>query len=583
MSRFKPFLGGITARCSITTLLLLVFIASFTVSGAALAEFHGIGITMECSGQPRTCTGPSDCIDSNSCTADECNENIANTLSCRHKANYEDEGEDTISIKAGWQVVDPSGHNTRVPAAAGNLWITEIGGNTTCVVGAFVACTIGPDLGGGDGFVIFEQDVNLTPNAYVIQPSDTSPLLTQGFITVADHCDKTSDIGCDTGDQSPGWQFNTTLQDGCENPPEAPSTACGDTDQNACTTAGCDGAGVCVQEHIVNKCPTPGVCEDSNICNPGTGLCEVKFTPNSTACDDTDGSLCTIAGCDGGGTCNQVHFIPPCPNPGVCEDSNICNPGTGLCEVKYTPDSDACDDTDGDICTIAGCDGGGTCVQKHVESPCVEICRTPGFWATHGGVEKNNATNITQAVIDSVGYLDVCGFMIDNTDADPTAPLNESALEAMCTSPKGIIERQLVRQLTAAALNCVMSGASDGACTGTDRAELLADCNTACTGGISSRSVNDCIDEIDCFNNGGAWDGDHCASGLGYCEGTTIPCDDSGGCGQDVACIPSWETCHDRDLCLQDSNLCWDKPGPAGSSGECKLAKKNDIYYPDSP
>jgi len=216
----------------------------------------------------------------------------------------------------------------------------------------------------------------------------------------------------------------------------------------------------------------------------------------------------------------------------------------------------------------------------------VEICRTPGFWATHGGEEKNRSTNITQAVIDSVGYLEVCGDQITNTDAGALWGINDaSAIEAMCTSPKGTLERQLVRQLTAAALNCVMSGGTDGACTGTSRAEMLSDCNAACAGGLSTRSVNECIDEIDCFNNGGTWDGASCLTGVGYCEGTDDPgpivvCWDGNECAREVACIPSMETCHDLDLCLEDTDLCFEPPGPAGSSGECKLAKKNVIYYP---
>ena len=71
--------------------------------------------------------------------------------------------------------------------------------------------------------------------------------------------------------------------------------------------------------------------------------------------------------------------------------------------------------------------------------PSEEICRTPGFWGTHGGVEKGGP-NITQFAIDQAGgSIEICGQTITNTTpttTTPTAPGNDqSALEAICVSP----------------------------------------------------------------------------------------------------------------------------------------------------
>jgi hypothetical protein len=216
----------------------------------------------------------------------------------------------------------------------------------------------------------------------------------------------------------------------------------------------------------------------------------------------------------------------------------------------------------------------------------VAICRTPGFWATHAGEEKNRSQNITQAVIDSVGGLNVCGVLITNT-----VELDEfSSTQAMCVAVKGVSERQLVRQLTAAALNCVMSG-GDSDCVGGPIEDLYADCNEACLGNASDHSINECIGEIDCFNNGGYWAGDFCIYNPGVCSISDAVCDaegDGSECtgGVGDVCEPDpQENCHERELCQVDANgdpveggLCFVPPGPAGSSGDCNIAKRDDIY-----
>ena len=143
--------------------------------------------------------------------------------------------------------------------------------------------------------------------------------------------------------------------------------------------------------------------------------------------------------------------------------------------------------------------------------------------------------------------------------------------------------------MTAAALNCVMSG-GNGECTGTVIEDLYADCNALCAAGDAS-AFGDCEPALDCFNNGGDWDSGMCIN-TGECvfmdgydgipsrdecfvitEGDGEP---SGCAEQGEHCVVTELTCHDRDLCNEDESLCFLKPGAAGSSGACKTAKKND-------
>src|SRR5205823_14349521 len=83
------------------------------------------------------------------------------------------------------------------------------------------------------------------------------------------------------------------------------STPCTDTDGNVCTIAGCD-AGVCVQTHM--------------------------SATDSTPCPDSDGNACTTAGCNGAGVCDQSHMTQPCPGPGACHGG--CDPTTGTCTAQ---------------------------------------------------------------------------------------------------------------------------------------------------------------------------------------------------------------------------------------------------------
>src|SRR6266478_2087187 len=101
---------------------------------------------------------------------------------------------------------------------------------------------------------------------------------------------------------------------------------------------------------LVTPCPPNTECITS-ICTPTktdgvrTGLCDTSNVANSAPCSDTDGNLCTTAGCDGQGNCDH----------GVCVQTHM-----------FASSSTPCADTDGNNCTTAGCNGQGVCDQNHM-------------------------------------------------------------------------------------------------------------------------------------------------------------------------------------------------------------------------
>ncbi|HET9481316.1 MAG TPA: hypothetical protein VFP98_06120, partial [Candidatus Polarisedimenticolia bacterium] len=226
----------------------------------------------------------------------------------------------------------------------------------------------------------------------------------------------------------------------------------------------------------------------------------------------------------------------------------VCAPSTGECQsVPAFPAPEGCEE-----------DGA--------------ICRTAGFWGTHAGATKPRSVNITQAVINAVGPLSICGETIDVTIVNDDA----SALEALCVPVKGDQRLQLARQLTAAALNCVVSD-GDADCSETALyAAIFAECNMACAdSGASTMALASCISRVDCLNNGGV------VLGNGFCQTGSCggeleaPCNKETPCGGELACVPLDGTCHEQPLVNADLGLDYSTPGPAGSAKLCKGANKS--------
>jgi hypothetical protein len=326
---------------------------------------------------------------------------------------------------------------------------------------------------------------------------------------------------------------------------------------------------------INDACPGDAKVSATTECRASGGICDV-----AESCDGINDA------CPGDA---KVSATTECRGAaGECDEAESCDGINDACPADgYKPPGTPCTDDDGNVCTEALCDDAGNCTQDNdIEPPpdvCVadEICRTPGYWKTHAGEEKGDRPpgNVTQEVIDGAGGLDVCGFRITTTAVYPEAGWQESALEAMCVSVKGDKQRQLIRQLTAAALNCEISGGPSGDCSQFHQ-DLISDCNVICDANSDSSAMTDCIDAIDDFNNG--------LDAGGTCNVSGDFCYDVGDCTDqlDTRCDPN-DSCHDRSLCpdeeddgqINGSDYCF-MGGPAGSTGACKAASKNDKYLP---
>jgi hypothetical protein len=328
------------------------------------------------------------------------------------------------------------------------------------------------------------------------------------------------------------------------------SAQCGTSDQ--CTDRGCNptigttpGVSGCTVTSTAARCDATDTQCNEGSCNPATGCVN---TSTAARCDATD-TQCNEGSCNPQTGCVNTDTSARCGTDDGCFDKG-CNPETGCFNMDESGDCHL-DPSIPDVCELCdpsvGTDPGvsGCYVDLSADPICTPqelICRTPGFWGTHGGTEKNRSQNITQGVIDDYagGSLTICGVTIDST-----APVGagDSALEAMCASPRGDQTIQLARQLTSMALNCAVSeiGANCNGNVALD--DLFEDCNKACVGeATATRSVGQCIGEVDCFNNGGHVDGDSCSF--------------------------DGDNCHERELPEEFS-----PPGPAGSSGACKAAR----------
>lgn len=337
------------------------------------------------------------------------------------------------------------------------------------------------------------------------------------------------------------------------------------SDDSKCSTGSCDPAtGQCTQ--------TPKVCANDGLCS--TGSCDAASgncvqTPKSCA---QDGNKCTVEACNpANGQC-ESGAPKFCANDGLC-NTGSCDTATGNC--KQTPVT--CQQ-DSDNCTTEVCDTTtGQCHSVATNPPPTNcgaaICRTPGFWGTHAGTEKSGSQNITQAVITlGGGVLNVCGQAITNTVLND----DDSAVEGICVNVKDGSIFQLARQLTAAALNCVVSdGVPD--CSQTPLFQtLFASCNATCaSSSATSSQLTSCINQLNCLNNGGALNASGkcgagiCGDGVTSCTVGSI-CADGSECGGIDA-----GNCHQQLLVNSGLGINFEPPGGAGSSTECNNAIKN--------
>jgi len=318
-----------------------------------------------------------------------------------------------------------------------------------------------------------------------------------------------------------------------------------------------------------------GECDIAEQCTGGNGACPADgFVANGDPCS-TDGNVCTDDVCDGAGDCDHNPNTDPCDDglfcttgdacsagacgglPLDCSDSiectdDSCNEGSNAC--VNAPNNGNCEDGDlctADICSIqaAGCEFEFTCTT--------DICRSPGYWATHSGYEKlPKSINVAQLVLDAAGPLEVCGQMISATSNGGIPYVDglglSSDLEGLCMRARGVPQRRLYRHLTAAALNCAISGGDCDAILGKYVDVSFTECSDLCAGNPApdAPSLGECVENLDCFNNGGQMI--------------------DGSCVED---LPG--NCHETPLCNEGLGVC-PKSTPASSPKACQEARFNN-------
>jgi hypothetical protein len=124
---------------------------------------------------------------------------------------------------------------------------------------------------------------------------------------------------------------------------------------------------------------------------------------------------------------------------------------------------------------------------------------------------------------------------------------------------KGVRQRQLYRQLVAAAFNCGISGGDCETVSGQFIDVSFDACSDLCAGNPQpgGPTIGQCIGAFDCFNNGGQLVGGVCTYDL-----------------------PG--NCHEQVLCNEEIGVC-PKSGPASSSTLCKSVKDNGCTIDSCP
>jgi hypothetical protein len=322
-------------------------------------------------------------------------------------------------------IVEYEGDGTITTTCPGTVWTTGHGTSDApneVVFTPTVPVDVPPNQAIPPGFCVLEFDVK------VLGPSvDTTPNAIQqatGYIG--------TDASCDNGLQSTGSQSSSIPlcptctgtqcstsacnQDigQCVSTPLPSGTPC-DLDNNKCTTDQCDSSANCAFVGNVACAPAVPPCEGGQLCDPPTGNCvDQPDAQDSTPCADTDGSLCTTAGCDGLGNCSQTHMTTVCPpDTNDCTQDPPCNPQTGMCDHPPTPASTPCLDTDNDTCTTAGCDGQGTCNQSHVVCVTTTTSTTSSTTTSTSNTTTTSVTSTTSTTV-CVPVQENCSNMVDD-------------------------------------------------------------------------------------------------------------------------------------------------------------------------
>jgi hypothetical protein len=358
----------------------------------------------------------------------DCNDNFALGVPCTDEgAQVEYEGDGTITTTC--PTVWSTGH--AISAAPNEVVFT-----------AAPVVMVPPNQAIPPGFCNVEFDVKVLAQSVDNTPNDiqetTGYLASQGdaqcnnglsssstqssSIPLCPDCDDGADCSQDACDQNIGQCTHTPLPD---------STPCGDTDQNACTFAGCNGtldsspAGAlldgCDQNHMTTVCPPDNnECTNDLGCNPNTGACVYTPTPDSTPCTDTDQNMCTTAGCNGLGSCDQNHMVcvttttvvtTTTTTVTVTTTTQPCIPSPEICNDMIDNDCDGKTD-----CVDEDCATDPACPIAHKDPTIIKFSRSggPDMIKGHATLESSpvNVSGIEVGILLSDLQGNIYGFTL---------------------------------------------------------------------------------------------------------------------------------------------------------------------------
>ena len=315
-------------------------------------------------------------------------------------------------------------------------------------------------------------------------------------------------------------------------------------DGNPCTHDDCDATAGCTHAPLDaapcddgDPCTAGDTCEGVT-CIGGVGVCECLSDADCEALDD--GNLC-----NGSLSCDLAQSPPVCTliggSPVTCPEADDpclpkqCTPATGVCEETSLPDGTACN-ADDNVCTASDSCQAGTC--------------TPGALLP--------CTDGEQCTIDGCDPATGCAFLATDgpCDADGDAcTVGDTCIAGVCAAGKPMVCGD---GGPCANVSC---DPAVGECT----AENLAD-GTTCDDGDVCTAAGACQDG-DCVPGAviPCDDDNPCTSDLCGADGgcssvaNTAGCDDGDACTSEdtcagAACVGGAPlSCVDGDLCTSDT------------------------------
>jgi hypothetical protein len=254
----------------------------------------------------------------------------------------------------------------------------------------------------------------------------------------------------------------------------------------------------------------------------------------STPCDDTDGNACTTAGCDGsGGACDEAHVLAPSGAAcGDTTDDTCTDPDTcddaGTCLPHDAPAGAACGDQGVECQNDDACDGAGSCTDNG-----------PAVAGSACGDPSDTACTDPDA-------CDGAGSCLDN-HATVGAACGDQGVE--CQNDDACDGAGSCADNGPAPAGSACGDPSDTACTDADGCDGAGSCfdNHATVGaacgdqGVECQNDDACDGAGGCTDNGTAPDGIACTDTDG--EACTVATCNSGTCNQDDSVLPDGTTC----------------------------------------